>query len=133
MLPKNSRHFIQPTAEELDCDPQLVDDAVWFFYAEVRRALVEMRGPNILVPNLGSFRAKYNELPKLIHKYEKHLAVLQPETFNQMATKKDLDSRLEKVKRLKQMILDEKARRDEFLKKKNERVKKDMGEQKSDS
>lgn len=126
MLPKSSRHFLQPTAEELGCDVQLVDDAAAFFYSEVRKALTEMRGPIVQVPNLGSFKAKPGELPKLIHKYEKHLTVLQPETFNQMATRKDLEVRLERVKSLKKKIDDEKERRKEFLKNKYESTQDNM-------
>ena len=120
MLPKSSRHFLQPTAEELGHDVQVIDDVTGFFYTEVRKALTEMRGPVVQVPNLGSFKAKPGELPKLQHKYEKHLAVLQPETFNQMATKKDIEIRLQRVKSLLKMIADEKARHKEFLKKKYE-------------
>lgn len=126
MLPKSSRHFLQPTSEELGYDLQLVDDVTGFFYTEVRKALVEMRGPIVQVPNLGSFKAKPGELPKLIHKYEKHLTVLQPETFNQMATKKDIGIRLERVRNLMKMMEDEKARRQEFLKKKHESTQDNM-------
>lgn len=118
MLPKSSKHFIQPTAEVLGYDYQLVADVTGFFYSELRKALVNMKGPIIKVDNLGSFKAKTRELPKLIHKYEKHLAVLQPETFNQMAIKKDLEIRLEKVRTLQRKIEAEQNRRKEFYEKK---------------
>ena len=55
MLPKNNKHFIKPTADKLDVDVELVEDAVRFFYSEVRKTLVEMKGPNIQIENLGSF------------------------------------------------------------------------------
>ena len=126
MLPKSSKHFIQPTAEELDCSVTLVEDAVGFFYQELRKALVEMRNPNIQVVNLGSFKAKPDELPKLVKKYEKHLEVLQPETFNQMALRLDLELRLERVKNLQKKIADERERRREFMRYRNERTKKNM-------
>jgi hypothetical protein len=116
LLPKSSKHFIQPTAEKLDCSSTLVEDAVGFFYTELRKALVEMRHPHIKVVNLGSFKAKPSELPKLIHKYTKHLKVLQPETFNQMSTKKDLEIRMEKVLNLQKLIDEERARRAQFMK-----------------
>lgn len=117
---------MQPTAEELNVDFQLVDDAVAFFYSEVRKALVEMRGPAIQVPNLGTFKVKPGELPKLIHKYEKHLTVLQPETFNQMATRKDVELRLKRVQDLMKSIEEEKERKMEFLRTKNESTQNNM-------
>lgn len=126
MLPKSSKHFIQPTAKELDCSVSKVEDAVGFFYAELRRALTQLKGPQINVPNLGNFKAKPSELPKLIDKYEGHLSVLSPETFNQMTTKKDLEIRLEKVRNLQRMIENEKARKTEFLKRKHEYTKNNL-------
>lgn len=129
MLPKNSKHFIKPTADRLDLDAELVDDAVSFFYSSLRKTLVEMKGPNIQVDNLGSFKAKPNELPKLASKYKKHLEVLEPETFNQMAIKKDLEIKLERVLKLTKMIGSERFRKQQFINKKNERKAKQNMEQ----
>lgn len=119
MLPKKSKHFIQPTADELNCSPQLVDDAVSFFYLEVRKNLVDMSGPNIQIENLGSFKAKPKELPKLVAKYTKHLDVLKPETFNQMKLKESLEHKLDKVLNLQKMVGEEKRRKTKFLEQKN--------------
>lgn len=120
MLPKNNKHFIRPTANELDCDPILVDDVVSFFYSEVKKALIEMRGPNIQVENLGSFKAKRNEVQKLLIKYNKHLKVLNPDSFNQMITKKQIEEKLGKSERLIEQMNEESKRRKEFFKSKNE-------------
>jgi len=127
LLPKNSKHFVQPTAEELDCNLTIVEDAVGFFYQELRKALVEMKAPGIQVTNLGTFKAKPGELPKLVHKYEKHLEVLQPETFNQHSLRKELETRLARVKGLQAQINEERDRRREFMKAKDERNKKNLG------
>jgi len=121
MLPKNSKHFIKPTADKLDCSTELVDDAVSFFYSALRKTLVNMTGPNIQIDNLGSFKTKPNELPKLIAKYRKHLEVLKPETFNQMKLQKDLETKLEKVLGLQKQINSEKFRKVKFMQAKNER------------
>ena len=133
MLPKSNKHFIQPTAEKLNCDITKVEDAVGFFYSELRKALTNMEGPNIKVPNIGTFKVKNNELPKLKDKYENHLSVLSPDTFTQMSTKKDLEIRLERVTNLQELINKEKLRKQEFLKKKNEYVKNNMEKPKTDS
>ena len=114
MLPKSSKHYIQPTASELDLDIDLVQDVVSYYFILLRKALTNLDHYNIQVENLGTFKIKKNELPKLKHKYENHLNILQPETFNQMATKKDIEAKLEKVLTLQNMINAEHARRKEF-------------------
>jgi len=121
MLPKSSKHFIQPTADKLECPVELVEDVVSFFYSAVRKSLVEMKGPNIQVENLGSFKAKPGELPKLAAKYQKHLEVLKPETFNQRTLQENLTVKLERVKGLQKQILAERVRKAEFIQLKNER------------
>ena len=123
MLPKNNKHFIKPTADKLDVDVELVEDAVRFFYSEVRKTLVEMEGPNIQIENLGSFKAKQNELPKLVAKYKKHLNVLKPETFNQMTLKKEIETKLARVLNLQKIIKSEKFRKTKFMQNKNEQRK----------
>jgi len=118
MLPKKSKHFIQPVAEDLNLDIHLVDDAVSFFYSELRKDLANLKSNVIHIEGLCTFKAKSNELPKLVVKYRKHLEVLKPETFNQMSAKKDLEEKLEKVLTLSKMIKDEMVRKKEFLEKK---------------
>jgi len=121
MLPKSSTHFIQPTADELDRSVELVDDAVSFFYSMVRKSLIDMKGPNIQIENLGSFKAKKTELPKLVAKYITHLDVLKQETFNQMKLQKELEAKLEKVIALQGQMADEKLRKTKFIIAKNAR------------
>jgi predicted RNase H-like nuclease (RuvC/YqgF family) len=118
MLPKNSKHFIYPTSEKLGCDQQLIEDVVGFYYSTLRKALSNLDCHYIQVENLGLFKAKPIELPKLINKYENHLNILQPETFNQMAIKKDLEMRLERVRNLQKLISEDQERRTNFLKQK---------------
>ena len=121
MLPKNNKHFIKPTADELDQDVDLVNDVVSFFYKDVRKNLVNMSGPNLQIENLGSFKAKKNELPKLIAKYTKHLDVLKPETFNQVRLQKSIQTKLDKVLTLQKQIDSEGRRKTKFIQAKNER------------
>lgn len=122
LQPKSSKTLMKPTAEKLGCDEQMVDDVVNFFYADLRKSLADLEYPIIQLNGIGSFRVKFIEVPKLIIKYEKHLSVLKPETFNQMATLKDVTQKLEKVRRLKKIIDDEAERRREFFKNKNGNV-----------
>ena len=128
MLPKSSKHFIGPTSKELNCDKSLVDDIVGFYYGELRKNLSNLKEPVLRIENLGSFKMKVKELPKLKYKYDNHLALLKGDTFNQMTLRKDLELRLERVTKAYTKVMLEKKRRAEFMKFKNERIKKDLGE-----
>jgi len=118
MLPKASKHYIQPTAEELDLDAQLIEHAVSFYYSTLRKALSDLKCYNIQVENIGTFKAKSKELPKLIAKYNKHLSVLNVETFRGMQTKKDVEGKLAKVVGLQDQINETRERKKEFFKNK---------------
>jgi hypothetical protein len=133
MLPKNSKHYIVPTAEQLELDLQLVEDAVSFYYANLRSALSNLVCHNIQVENLGSFKAKSRDLPKLVIKYKKHLSVIKTDTFNQMAIKKDVESKLEKVVNLQKLIKEDKERKAKFLKNKHAYTSKNMARKKKNS
>jgi len=124
MLPKSSKHFIKPTADRLNEDVDLVEDAVGFFYATLRKNLTMMTGPNIQVENIGSFKAKPKELLKLLAKYNHRLRVMKPETFTQVTIHKDIQNKLARVEALQYKVLSERARQAIFIKEKNERKSK---------
>lgn len=118
MLPKNSKHYIIPTANELDMNAELVQDAVSFFFSELREELMNLTHFNINVDGLGTFKAKEQELPKLYAKYSKHLEVASTDTLKHMRMKKDLEENLRKVVNLQRLMTEEKKRRTKFLKNK---------------
>lgn len=119
MLPKNSKHYIQPVADQLDLKYDLTEDVISFYYNELRKKLTDLACHNIQVEELGTFKAKEKELPKLYMKYTHHLSVLKTDTFNQMVIKKDITEKLDKVIALQNMIREDRKRKLEFLKKKN--------------
>jgi len=118
MLPKNSKHYILPTAEDLGVDVEMVEDIVSFYYATLRKTLVNLDCPLVQVENLGTFKVKVRELPKLVAKYTKHLEVLSPETFQQMEMKKSVDVNLGRVLNMQSLLKAEHVRKKEFLIKK---------------
>lgn len=132
MLPKNSKHYIVPAAEDLEQSPDLVEDVVSFYYATLRKSLSDLKFPLIQVENLGLFRIKVGELPKLISKYQQHLDVLQPETFNQMAIKKRVEGNLRKVIAVQQIVKSESKRKSIHLDKKNGTTRGHMDSTKTD-
>ena len=129
MIPKSHKIFIKPTADELSVPEGLVDDVVGFFYADVRKSLNDLKSLNIKIDNLGTFKIKPTELNKLKDKLEGHLKALEePETFNQMKVKKELEIRYDKVKKVHSLIESEKERKKEHKKTKYEKNKRNLEE-----
>lgn len=128
MFPKNSKHYIVPTAEELGKDTQLVEDVVSFYYSTLRKSLVDMIDMNIQVENLGQFRVKKLSVIKVVEKYEKHLSVLTKDTFSQMQLQKELLAKLEKAKRLSEIVDNERARKKQFYNDKKNGFQKNLEE-----
>lgn len=126
MLPKNSKHYVVPTAEELQFETTLVEDVVSFYYASLRKALVNLECYNIQVENLGTFKVKEKELPKLYNKYNKHLEVLNSDTFKQMQLKKAIESKLEKIIKIQDLLENERKRKKQFLENKYGNTRKNM-------
>lgn len=119
MLPKSSKHYIIPTAEKLDMEPQLVEDVIAFYYSTLRKSLSGLAHQNITVENLGLFKVKIKELPSLNKKYEKQLSILTKETFSQMTLRKEVLLKQEKLRALQQIIEKEKTRKKKFLQQKH--------------
>lgn len=113
MQPKNSKHYILPTAEQLELDPQLVEDVVSFYYAQLRKALVDLKYHNIVVEELGTFKVAAGKLPKLIAKYTAHLSILNKESFRQCTIANDIETRRDKVIAVQKMINKEWERKKE--------------------
>ena len=133
MLPKDSKHFIVPTADELDVDSKLVESAVSFYYSTLRKGLSDLKCPYVQVESLGLFKTKERELPKLYAKYTKHLTVLTKETFVQMTLKKEIQSKLDKVIAVQDLIKADKARKEQFLKDKNDNIRENLESPETDN
>jgi nucleoid DNA-binding protein len=120
MLPKNSKHFIQPTAEELECDATLINDVVNFFYAQVKKDLNELVHHNVHINELGTFSVVKKRIKPLMDRHKKHLDVLTKESFDQVAIRKKMERKYQNFIKLKELIQEETERRQQFYKNKNE-------------
>ena len=118
MLPKNSKHFIIPTAEKLGIDTQVIEDVVTSYYSELRSALVNCDHHTFQIEGLGIFKVKVRELPKLLARYYKHVEVLKTETFNQMALKRDVENKLNRLQYLQSILNEEHKRKRKHLEEK---------------
>ena len=120
MLPKNSKHFVIPTAEKLGINVNIVEDVITSYYSELRKSLVNCDHHTYQIEGLGIFKVKLRELPKLLARYYKHVEVLKTETFNQMVLKKDIENKLARLQHLQRIINEEHKRKKEHLEKKHE-------------
>ena len=125
MVPKKTKDFIAPTAEATGVSEDLVKDLVGFYWGEVRKALVDMKGPIIVVEAIGTFQVKHWKIPELIAKYDKYLAKykgLAQENkldFRQFAIQKEIELKKEKAVKLKEMV-DIDAERKKLVKQKRD-------------
>lgn len=133
MIPKSHKIFIEPTAEETGFSKILVADVVGFYYSELRRLLNEIDSISIKIDKLGTFKVKPKEIRRLRARLSTHLNALKdPETFNQMRIKKDLEDRLQKVERISAMIKEEYERKKQVKQKRNEQDKGNLEKQEAD-
>jgi len=125
LVPKKTKDFIAPTAEATGVSEDLVKDLVGFYWGEVRKALVDMKGPIIVVEAIGTFQVKHWKIPELIAKYDKYLAKykgLAQENkldFRQFAIQKEIELKKEKAVKLKEMV-DIDAERKKLVKQKRD-------------
>lgn len=127
MKPKSYKEFIQSTGEELGVPSSTVEDCIDFFYARVRKSLVDLKHRRVHINNFGTFRVKKAELDKLYRKYKTHLVILEnPETFNQMKLKKEVEQKFENVMSLYKIINAEGKRKEETKIIRNEFIKENL-------
>lgn len=121
MLPKNSKHYIIPTAEKLELDPETVEDVVSFYYNTLRKSLTGILHPRIIVENLGTFVVKKKELPKLLQQYDKHLRVQRPDTQTQRNIKQDIEKKRENLLHIMDLVDQQTLKKDIFYSEKKKR------------
>lgn len=132
MIPKKASNFILPTAKATDSSEELVKAVTSFYWTEVRKSLIEMRGHNIFVEGLGTFRVKHWKIPEVEAKYAgmlgryQEMAETNKLTFQRFAIKKEIEIRLERVQRLQKMIDADKIKKEQVKQKRDESTTKDL-------
>ena len=84
MKPKSHSEFKKGIAKEVGVHTDVVDDFVTYYYAQVRKALSNLKSVNIYVDGLGTFSMKKNKLEKAIKKNKSILGNLKKRTYNGM-------------------------------------------------
>jgi DNA-binding transcriptional regulator PaaX len=106
-------------------EQQLVEDLLSFYWADVRKSIVEMRGPRIFVEGLGTFVVKHWKLPELEEKYLRYLKYYEDRilenrmSFQKFAIKKEVEVRIAKIQAIRAMSDKELERKKQVKEKRN--------------
>lgn len=130
--------MIKPTAEKTGTSEELVQDITSFFWTEVRRSVVEMRGHNVFVESLGTFRVKSWKVPEAIQEYERRVAdyekkIEEKVSFQKFAILKELQSRLNVLVNVQKMIQQDEEKKQQVKNKRNAELKRDLESPETDS
>lgn len=126
MIPKKASDHIKPTAQELGVPEDLVQDLTAFYWSDVRKALVELKGHNIYVENLGTFQIKHWKLDDTEKSYQDTFRKYQERqetysmTFQRFSIMKDLQSQIDKIKGVRESWLRDQEKKEQVKNKRNE-------------
>lgn len=115
---------------------ELVADLASFFWSKVRKAMIEMKGPDIYIPAFGTMKIKPWKLDEVIEKYENMIRshdgrVERGEkiTFGQFASAKEARKVLERAYKAKETILANESKKKKIKDKRNGKGTKESAEE----
>ena len=127
MNPRKAREVSKKTAEDLNLNPEMVEDIMAFFWKEVRTSVATLRDKHILIDNFGSFQIKKAMLDKKIDRAQNLLKARTMLKFEKFASYKRVESKIEDLRRIKRQYEEEDRKREEFnLKKHGNQPNKDL-------
>ena len=124
MIPKKSKVLYKELAEEKGISEQLVENLMTFYYRKVRENLSGLTHTRIHIDGLGQFVVKPKTVEKLISKYTKQVASLDGYSMASYHNKIRLETRLVELKKIQEVIQEEKQAKEEFKKTKDEKSNK---------
>lgn len=106
MLPKNSKHFIAPTAELLNIDVELAEDVISFYYSTVYKKLDTLSTTFLQIEELGSFTPNHKRILHHIAKNESLLTELNKTYSGQSPIKKRIEERIKELRAMNRKLCD---------------------------
>lgn len=116
LKPKKYKEITSKLVEENNWNEELVSDAISFFYSRVRRALSSLEDTSILIPKLGTFKARRAKVRKLIQDKENLLTKLNPHEFTKYDSFRKNSTDLVKLKALEEKFEKLNTNKNEFNK-----------------
>lgn len=134
MIPKKPKDILKKLVEEKGLDESFTNDAVSFFWSELRKNLTEMTHYNITVSKLGIFNIKHWKIDEFVESYRIHLEKTSALTWKEATYKQSMEKQYHNFLRLKKNIEKEFERKVEKKKTRQEyESAKTMGEQIQDN
>lgn len=114
MTPKKAPDLYTQLSEELDISESLIEKIVEFSYKDLRENLSGLKHPRVNVLGLGHFIARRKKVEIMMERYTKNLSNHSTSTMKAYHNKKTLEEKLDKLKVLHKIILEEEARKNEI-------------------
>lgn len=134
MVPKKSKEILEKVIKENSLDKSFTEDAVSFYWSELRRNLTELRHHSITVRKLGIFTIKYWKIDEFVASYKKHLEKGDALTWKEATYRKTMEKQYNNFLKIREVVDKEFDRK---RKKKEDRKEyesaKTMGEQVQDN
>jgi hypothetical protein len=131
MKPKKANSLYKEVTEEFDVSEDLVETLVESYYKTLRKKMSSISDLRINVDGLGHFVIKIQKVKKAIPHYEKVLNNHDTSTFGAYHNKKNVEEKLELLKKIHVQIEEELLKRKTF---KNEKYSQDnLAEPETDS
>jgi len=134
LVPKKPKEILDKIISENGLSKNFTEDAVSFYWSEVRRHLSNMDSPSLTVTKLGIFNIKYWKIDEFIDSYKRHLENKEPLTWKEATYRKQMEKQYEnfvKIKKTMDKEFDRKLEKKE--KRKQYESAKTMGEQIQDN
>ena len=119
MKPKKHSEFKKGIAEKVKVHPEVVDDFISYYFAQVRKALSNLTAVHVYVEGLGTFSLKKQKLEKAIKRNKSMLGNLKKITYNGMEKSHAVSDKLEKQEKALEMLNDAIEKKKQFKKEKN--------------
>lgn len=133
MIPKSYKQILKKVIEEKGYDESFAEDAVSFYWSEIRKYLSDLKGINIKVNNLGTFNIKPWRVDEFIETYGKHLKKTKGVTFAEAKYRKQMEEQYNVFLRLKGFLEEEeKKKQNKKEEKKEYELAKNMDKQETD-
>lgn len=117
MRPLKVRDLLPSFAMEMDRSVEEVQTVVAFYYKALRQKLTSLDSVNVQVENLGTFYVKEKALYNQIDKLELYNNKLSDSDIKQYAIKLEVGEKIDVMKNMVQLLMEEKQRRRDVINK----------------
>ena len=113
MIPKKHKDILKAVVEDNGFDKGFAEDAVSFFWSEVRKNLSDLSYHTISVSRFGLFNIKYWKIEEFINSYRTFLEKAETMSFKEMTYKVAMEKQYNAFLEMKKKYDAEMGRKDE--------------------